>query len=247
MCFQLLHSTKHWSWISLASVVSSQQLRHHTAVKVVHHLDCTVCVLTSLWRRCVFVCLGFSCTTCPQNVKVVLLPKWVVAELQEQWLEKCLSWSSSFVCVCRKWQRVKAQILGCGGEKKKKRDWLAPKSSDTWDKTIGPCWLCHVPRRWIVDVAGDVSPCLITSYLWRTLTGAWTLQDALNVISPLTEPELVLRRQITHLMKFTDDSSACRVNLFLRPPWLMLLSRQGKKPNRKCYCHIFLHIVCARM
>lgn len=89
MCVQLLHSTKRGSWISLASAGSSQQLRHiqlcvHWRRCVWALLDCTACVCCvcggSLW--CVF-----SYSMCPRHVKVVLYPRWVVAELQKHWLE----------------------------------------------------------------------------------------------------------------------------------------------------------------
>ena len=94
MCFQLLHSTEHWSWISSASVVTSQRLRHIQLLCVCVYMGGGVSGALRLHCLCACCCLcGGVCirashaSPCPLNVKVVLLPKWVVAELQEHWLE----------------------------------------------------------------------------------------------------------------------------------------------------------------
>lgn len=174
MCLQLLHGTKHCSWISLASVVSSQQPDTHAQWRlcvsrqggvapqcswIALHMICLPCA-------CMHACSRFSWSTCPLEARVIL-NEWRLSSRSTDWktsefvLIFCLSGLEMAVC----------QILD-SGLRRKTCDWLPLKSLYTWDKTVCPCCLPDMPRRWIVDVTGDVLPCLIASYLWRTLTGA---------------------------------------------------------------------------
>lgn len=111
-CFTALNTQ---SWISLASV---GHRRWWWCVWVL--LDCTVCAccLRSGMRV-------FSYSYMPTRMsRSSCSPKWVMAELQEHWLQNVWVSSLSFVSLCRKWQHDKAEIVGCG-KKKKKDMWLA--------------------------------------------------------------------------------------------------------------------------
>lgn len=136
MRLQLLHSTKHRSWISLASVVTSQQLRHMQLRAHVRRKR-RVWIALRVPRR---VC-GGTCVRACHTVHAHWMSR-SPCSLNESWpSSRNTDWKNVRVCprllsVCAANGSVTRRRFWA--VEKRGCDWLPLKSCDTWDKNNRP-------------------------------------------------------------------------------------------------------------